>query len=102
MRTILSAIAIVASLALMACPVLKRSEKPFWPFVSLGCVGLFGLAWGIFGVLLTACRNEFAARSLQYFDHYRTLCGGIAVGMFIILIISGNLKPNTEKQEEED
>jgi hypothetical protein len=63
-----------------------------WARCAFLGLGILGLGYGSLGYSL-----EYYRASLNYsirttLDHYRTLVAGIAIGMFVVLLISGQIK----------
>jgi hypothetical protein len=68
---------------------LTARRSPLW----LRCTSLFiaivGAAYGVLCLTLEYYRQTLPWRTRAYLDHYRTLCGGAAIGALIVLGIYG-------------
>jgi hypothetical protein len=68
------------------------SRGALWARYAWLFVGVLGLACGSLGYLLEHYRASLHYSAQAYLDHYRTLVGGIVLGAFVVLLISGQLK----------
>ncbi|SRR6266571_736461 len=62
-----------------------------WARCALLLIGMLGLAYGTLGYFLEHYRASLDYSARAYLDHYRTLVGGIAIGVFVVLLISGQI-----------
>ena len=69
-------------------------QSPLWARFSYLLVGAVAAGWGILGFLLEYHRSTLAYSTRLYLDHYITLLAGIGIGVFAVLAISGQLKPD--------
>jgi hypothetical protein len=67
-------------------------HSPFWARCAFLLFGILGLGYGLLGYFLEYHRAslDFSARAAL--DHYRTLVAGIAIGIFLVLLISGQIQ----------
>jgi len=92
-------IAIVGLLfGLGACVTARRS--PVWARASFLLFGALASSCGTLGYFLEHYRSALQYSTRQYLDHYRTLLGGIAIGVFVVLAISGQMKPDTKLHDK--
>jgi len=70
--------------------VARRS--PLWARCSFLGFGILVVAYGTLGYLLEHHRATLAYPARAYLDHYRTLLGGVAMGVVATLAISGQIK----------
>jgi hypothetical protein len=83
-------ITIGLNLVLCACPiVLGRYGISSWSLAVLALAGLFGLFWGIAGLGLTCFPTHFTERVVYVVDQLRTFTSGIAVGLLMAWLVSG-------------
>src|SRR5438477_12004694 len=67
-------------------------ESPLWARCTFLGFGILVVAYGTLGYLLEHYRATLAYPARAYLDHYRTLLGGIAIGVLATLAISGQIK----------
>src|SRR6266576_2063930 len=65
---------------------------PLWARFAFLLFGVLGLGYGSLGCFLEHYRPSLEYSSRAYLDHYRTLVAGIAIGVFVVLLISGQMK----------
>jgi uncharacterized membrane protein len=65
---------------------------PLWSRYSALLAGVFAIGAGTLGYILESYRSSLPFRTRAYLDHYHTLLGGIFIGIFVVLIISGQLR----------
>ena len=83
---------LVASIAARRCP--------FWARFAFLLFGVLGLGYGSLGYFLEHYRPSLDYSSRAYLDHYRTLVAGIAIGVFVVLLISGQIKLAMKRRQE--
>ena len=67
-------------------------QSPLWARCSFLGFGILVVAYGTLGYLLEHYRATLAYPARAYLDHYRTLLGGVAIGVLATLAISGQIK----------
>jgi H+/Cl- antiporter ClcA len=83
---------------LVASIAARRS--PVWVRFAFLLFGVLGLGYGALGYLLERYRASLDYSSRAYLDHYRTLVAGIAIGVFVVLLISGQIKLAMKRRQE--
>ena len=66
-------------------------RSALWARCALLLVGVLGLAYGALGYFLEHYRASLHYSARAYLDHYRTFVGGIAIGVLVVLLISGQI-----------
>src|SRR5207253_6719169 len=74
-------------------------QSPLWARCSFLGSGILVIAYGALGYLLEHHRATLAYPARAYLDHYRTLLGGIAIGVVATLAISGQIKQLIKHRE---
>ena len=75
-------------------------RSPLWArWCSLFC-GFFAMASGALGYYLERYRPSLPFRTRSYLDHYGTLLGGIAIGVFAVLVVSGQIRLMLQNRDE--
>ena len=69
-----------------------RRQSPVWARYSFLTFGLLALSYGVLGYILERYRASLSFHSRVFLDHYITLVAGIEIGVFAVLIVSGQLK----------
>src|SRR6266566_5760666 len=67
-------------------------QSPFWARCSFLGFGILTMGYGTLGYLLEHYRATLAYSARAHLDHYRTLLGGVAIGVLAALAISGQIK----------
>ena len=67
-------------------------ESPLWARCTFLGFGILVVAYGTLGYLLEHYRATLADPARAYLDHYRTLLGGVAIGVLATLAISSQIK----------
>jgi len=75
-------------------------RSPHWVRWSSLLCGLLAMAYGLLGYYLERYRASLPFRTRSYLDHYAALLGGIAVGIFAVLIISGQIRLMLQNRHE--
>jgi hypothetical protein len=75
---------LVASIAARRCPL--------WARFAFLLFGGLGSGYGWLGYFLEHSRASLEYSARASLDHYRTLVAGIAIGVFVVLLISGQFK----------
>jgi hypothetical protein len=79
---------------------ISARRSPLWVrWSSLFC-GLLAVASGVLGYYLERYRPSLPFRTRSYLDHYGTLLGGIAIGVFAVLVISGQIRLMLQNRNE--
>lgn len=76
----------------------RRTDIPRGILNLVALLGAFGICWGVLGLTSFYCSAQLAKRVVALLNHYRTLCGGIAIGLFLAWCISGQVKPFFNKR----
>src|SRR6266404_647795 len=74
---------------LVASIAARRS--PLWARCAFFLFGVLGLGYGSLGYFLECHRASLDYSARAALDHYRTLVAGIAIGVFVVLLISGQI-----------
>ena len=69
-----------------------RRQSPPWARYSFAALALLALCYGALGYTLEHDRASSSYRSRATLDHYRTLVAGVGIGVFAVLIASGQVK----------
>ena len=82
---------VVTSLALFfgLGVLLTARRSPLWIRWSCLFIAIVGAVYGVLCFSLEFYRATLPWRTRAYLDHYRTLCGGAAMGALIVLGIYG-------------
>jgi len=64
-------------------------QSPLWIRCSCLFIAIVGAAYGLLCFRLESYRAVLPYRTRAYLDHYRTLCGGSAIGALVVLGIYG-------------
>jgi hypothetical protein len=91
-------VAILGLFGFVLFVVARRS--PLWARCSFLGFGILVVAYGTLGYLLEHYRATLAYPARAYLDHYRTLVAGIAIGVFVVLLISGQIKIAMKRRQE--
>jgi heme/copper-type cytochrome/quinol oxidase subunit 2 len=83
---------VAASIAARRCSL--------WARFAFLLFGVLGLVYGALGYFLEHYRSSLDYSSRAYLDHYRTLVGGIAIGVFVVVLISGQMKLAMKPRQE--
>jgi len=67
-------------------------QSPLWARCSFLGLGILAVAYGTLGYFLEHYRAVLAYSARAYLDHYRTLLGGVAIGILATLAVSGQIK----------
>lgn len=86
-----SIIGIVGGFALMLGAFSKKSSAPQWSKKALFLAGLCFLAWGSLIFIKSNYEQTITARNLRLMEHYKTILGGLGLGILITLFLSGEL-----------
>ena len=88
----------ITYIAIAACAIvfalvayLAARQSPLWARCAFLLIGVLGLGYGSLGYWLEAHRASLDYLVRASLDHYRTLVGGIAIGVFFVLLISGQI-----------
>ncbi len=81
-----------------ACITARRS--PLWARFSFLLFGALALGYGTLGYLLEHRRSTLDYSTRLYLDHYRTLAAGIAIGIFVVLAVSGQIKRDVKSHDK--
>jgi H+/Cl- antiporter ClcA len=68
---------------------LTARQSPLWIRCSCLFIAIVGAIYGVLCFRLEFYRAELRYTTRAYLDHYRTLCGGAAIGALIVLGIYG-------------
>ena len=81
-----------AALLFGAIVCISARHSPFWARCAFLLFGILGAGYGLLGYCVEYHRAslDFAARAAL--DHYRTLVAGVAIGIFLVLLISGQIQ----------
>jgi H+/Cl- antiporter ClcA len=79
---------------------IANRRSPFWARSAFLLLGLLGLAYGSLGYFLESHRSSLDYSARATLDHYRTLVAGIAIGVFVVLLISGQIKLAMKGRQE--
>lgn len=92
-RIVLYAICLAGSLALSIYPLVSRREPaPRWCKSAVMLLGFSAACWSVLG-FAGVWFGPSASRSATYLlGHFRTLAGGIGIGIFLTLCIAGEMK----------
>lgn len=102
-----SLIGIGGGVALMIGAFSKRSSAAAWSKKALFLAGLCISAWGVLIFIKSNYETTMTARNIRLMAHYKTLLGGIGLGILITLFLSGQLsfkkreRKTTEKNNED-
>ena len=83
---------------LVASIAARRS--PLWARCAFFLFGVLGLGYGSLGYFLEYHRASLDYSARATLDHYRTLVAGIAIGVFVVLLISGQIKLAMKRRQE--
>ena len=87
---IISCIAIAALTLFFGLGVfLTARQSPPWLRCSCLFIAIVGTAYGGLCFRLEFYRQTLPWRTRAYLDHYRTLCGGAAMGALVVLGVYG-------------
>jgi hypothetical protein len=66
-------------------------RSPLWARFAFLLFGVLGLGAASLGYFLEHYRASLDYSARTYLDHYKTLVAGIAIGVFVVLLISGQI-----------
>jgi H+/Cl- antiporter ClcA len=82
----------ILGLAFGVAVFVAARRSPFWARCSFLGFGILAVVHGALGYLLEHYRTTLGYSARTHLDHYRTLLAGVAVGVFVTLAISGQIK----------
>jgi len=107
MKLLIQIAELAGGLALIFLAIFRERKKPTWVRIAMGISGFFVMSTGALGIAYMICRAHSIDGALYHLFLFRTLCGGIFLGMTIPLFLSGNLrftkrKKNPDSQSNQD
>jgi len=90
-RLICFIIGIIFGVILCLYPLIarKRSDAPGWTRTLVALLGVSGLCWAVLGLSAFSLSSHLSAHGLHMLQHYRALCGGVGIGLFLAWCVSG-------------
>ena len=85
---------VLGGLFLCICPITaKRAEVPRLILKVVALMGAFVTTWGGLGLVALYCSEYLSGRVLDIMRHYRAICAGVAIGLFMSWCLSGHIVP---------
>jgi hypothetical protein len=75
-----------------------RRDAPGWARASFLGLGMLALSYGVLGWTLEHYRTSLAYPARASLDHYRALVAGVAIGVLVVLAISGQFKRSVKRR----
>jgi hypothetical protein len=79
----------------------NRKVTPSWPWRTVGLMGLSTSIFGALGFILNNYHTHFSARDVRILCGQRGIFGGLAIGMLIVLCLSGEIKKLSQQGNRE-
>lgn len=93
MSSALYAVCLAGGLALSIYPLVSRREQaPRWSKFAVALFGLSVICWSVLGLARLWFASTASPTAIYLISHFKTGVGGIAIGIFLVLCIAGEMK----------
>jgi len=90
---VLYAVCLAGALALSVYPLVnRRQQAPPWSKFAIMLLGLSITCWSVLGFAGLWLGSSASRSSIYLINYFKTLAGGIGVGIFLTLCIAGEMK----------
>lgn len=97
-RIVLHGLTAVGFLFMCIVPFVPHRGHQRWAKIQFLLMSVLAVSWGVLGIVRDVYHLELSRDALWRLDHYKTIIGGLWMGLLISLFLSGQIICSKAKQ----